>query len=193
MAGNMVFAVSDEYIDSRVGGQRTASLINESLPLVMIWLQQTMVRGDMSNDSVLRDNQKLLALRKSVLHHKLVSEQPANPCFNFEKTEDLFSQFKLKMVWQGAGDLFDFRIPGENMCRIQGYYLLYVRTADDTHDHTFGLKFSRQSGNYLFDPNAGLFRYSNVEDLLMNLTHLNTTAYYDFLGGQYWFRQLILG
>ena len=195
MAGNMVFAVNQEAAEfnRKPGNNGTAGLVTNCLPVVLVWLQQTMVRGNMQNDAVLRSNQELITLRQSVLHYKLVTARPAAPSFDFTKAQELFSQFKLTEVRQGSGDLFDFSLPGEAMCALPGYYLLYVRSADNTRDHSFGLKFTSQAGNFFFDPDAGLFHYPKVDDLLLNLTYLNTTTYYDFIGGQYWFKQVILG
>lgn len=193
MAGSMVFAVNEENVDFDYGRQHSASLVSDALPVVMLWLQQTMVRGNMQNDAVLRSNQKLITLRRSTLHYKLVTNRPANPSFHFYEADDLFAQFKLKEVRLGSGDLFDFSVTGEAMSALPGYYLLYVRSADNRLDHAFGCKFTSQAGNYFFDPNAGLFHYNKLDDLLLSMTYLNTTSYYDFLGGQYWFKQLILG
>jgi len=195
MAGNMVFAVNQEVTDfnRQTGNSGTAGLVSNCLPMVLVWLQQTMVRGNMQNDAILRSNKSLITLRQSALHYKLVTDRPADPAFDINKAQDLFKQFKLNEIRKGSSDLFDFSSPGEAMCALPGYYLLYFRNADNTRDHAFGFKFTTHAGNFFFDPNAGLFYYPDVDDLLLNLTYLNTTTYYDFLGGQYWFKQLILG
>lgn len=195
MAGSMVFAVDEETadFDRPSGGQGSAGLVSNTLPIVLIWLQQTMIKGNMQNDAILRSNKSLLTLRRSALHYKLITDRPAAPVFDITKAQDLFAQFKLTMVREGASDLFDFSSPGEVMRSLPGYYLLYVRNAENTRDYAFGFKFTTRAGNYFFDPNAGLFHYPYVDDLLLNLTYLNTTTYYDFLGGQYWYKQFILG
>lgn len=193
MAGNIVFAVDADTADLDNGRQASARLVSNTLPIVMLWLQQTMVQGNMQNDAILRSNKPLLILRRSSLHHKLIKERPADPVFDITRAQDLFAQFKLSIVWGGSSDLFDFSSVGEVMCSLPGYYLLYVRNADNTRDYAFGCKFTARAGNYFFDPNAGLFHYPNVDDLLLNLTYLNTTTYHDFLGGQYWFKHVILG
>lgn len=193
MAGSMVFAVDEDTADLDNGRQATAGLVSNALPIALLWLQQTMVQGNMQNDAILRSNKPLLILRRSSLHHKLIMERPADPVFDITRAQDLFAQFKLSMVWGGSSDLFDFSSVGEVMCSLPGHYLLYVRNADNTRDYAFGFKFTTRAGNYFFDPNAGLFHYANIDDLLLNLTYLNTTTYYDFLGGQYWFKQVILG
>jgi len=195
MAGNMVFAVNQEAADfnRQVGNSGTSGLVSNCLPVVMLWLQQTMVHGNMQNDAILRSNKSLITMRQSALHYKLITDRPAAPMFDIGKAKELFLQFKLNELREGSSDLFDFSSPGEVMSSLPGYYLLYIRNADDTQDHAFGFKFTTQSGNYFFDPDAGLYHYPNVDDLLLNLSYLNTTRYYDFIGGQYWFKQLILG
>lgn len=193
MAGSMVFAVDEDTADFGNKGQASAGLVSNALPIVLLWLQQTMVKGNMQNDAILRSNKSLLTLRRSALHYKLVASRPAAPAFDINQSRDLFAQFMLSMVREGTSDLFDFSSAGEVMCSLPGYYLLYVRTADNSRDYAFGFKFTTRAGNYVFDPNAGLFHYRKVDDLLLNLTYLNTTTYYDFLGGQYWYKQFILG
>lgn len=195
MAGNRVFAVNQEAADynHQTGNSGSARIVSNCLPVALIWLQQTMVRGNMQDDAVLRSNKSLITMRQSALHYKLVTERPADPVFNINNAQDFFKQFKLSQVRAGSSDLFDFSSPGEAMCSLQGYYLLYIRSPDNSRDHAFGFKFTTHAGNYFFDPDAGLFHYPDVDDLLLNLTYLNTTTYYDFLGGQYWFKQLILG
>lgn len=195
MAGSMVFAVEQETTDFNdpSEGQGSAGLVSNTLPIVLIWLQQTMIKGNMQNDAILRSNKSLLRLRKSALHYKLITARPADPVFDISQAQDLFAQFKLSVVRDGTSDLFDFSSPGEVMRSLPGYYLLYFRNADNSRDYAFGFKFTTHAGNYFFDPNAGLFHYPNVDDLLLNLTYLNTTTYYDFLGGQYWYKQFILG
>lgn len=195
MAGDMVFAVTQDAADfnRRTGNSGSTGLVSNCLPMVLVWLQQTMARGNMQNDAILRSNQKLITLRQSVLHYKLVTDRPADPAFDINQAHELFKQFKLREVRQGFSDLFDFSSPGEAMSVLPGYYLLYVRSADDSRDHAFGFKFTSQAGNFLFDPNAGLYHYPQLDDLLLSLTFLNTTTYYDFIGGQYWFKQFILG
>lgn len=195
MAGNIVFAVNQEVADfnRQTGNSGSPGLVSNCLPMVLVWLQQTMVRGNMQNDAILRSNQSLITLRQSALHFKLVTDRPANPVFDISKAQDLFLQFKLNQIREGSSDLFDFSSPGEAMSSLPGYYLLYFRSADNTRDHAFGFKFTTSAGNFFFDPDAGLYHYPEVDDLLLNLTYLNTTTYHDFLGGQYWFKQLILG
>jgi len=195
MAGSMVFAVDQDTADygKAGGGQGSAGLVSNTLPVVLLWLQQTIVKGNMQNDAILRSNKSLIALRRSSLHYKLITERPSKPVFDITREQDLFKQFKLSVVRDGTSDLFDFSSPGEVMCSLPGYYLLYVRSADNSRDYTFGFKFTTHAGNYFFDPNAGLFHYPDINDLLLNLSYLNTTTYYDFIGGQYWYYQFILG
>jgi len=195
MAGNRVFAVNQEAADfnRRTGNGGAAGLVSNCLPVVLVWLQQTMVRGNMQNDAILRSNKSLITMRQSALHYKLVTDRPAAPVFDINDAGELFKQFNLTAVREGSSDLFDFSSPGEAMCSLPGYYMMYFRNADNSRDHAFGFKFTSHAGNFFFDPDAGLFHYPELEDLLLNLTYLNTTSYYDFIGGQYWFRQLILG
>lgn len=193
MAGNMVFAVSEDSINFDNGWQTSAPLVSNALPIVLLWLQQTMFRGDWQNDTVLRTNKALLRMRRTVLHQSLRAKRPTSPKFDFADSYDLFKQFKLSIVRQESSDLFDFSSPGEAMSALPGHYVLYVKTPDGNHDYAFGFKFTRDKGHYFFDPNAGLFHYQKIDDLLLSLTYLNTTMYYDFLGGQFWFRQVILG
>ena len=193
MAGNMVFAVNEDSVDFSNGWQTSAPLVSNALPIVLLWLQQTMVMGNMRNDAILRSNKPLLRLRRSALHYELIARRPASPSFDINDSDSLFASFKLSTVHGGTGDLFDFSSPGEVMSTLHGHYLMYMRTADNSRDYAFGFKFTRHAGNYFFDPNAGLFHYSKIDDLLLNLTYLNTTTYYDFLGGTFWYRQFILG
>lgn len=195
MAGSMVFAVDRDTADFQDGtaGHGSSGLVSNTLPIVLLWLQQTMIKGNMRNDAILRSNKSLLTLRRSALHYQLITARPADPVFDITQADDLFAQFKLSIVRGGSSDLFDFSSPGEVMCSLPGYYLLYFRNADNTRDYAFGFKFTTRAGNYFFDPNAGLFHYPDINDLLLNLTYLNTTTYYDFLGGQYWYKQFILG
>ncbi len=195
MAGNKVFAVNQEAADfnRQTGNNRSSGLVSNCLPVVLIWLQQTMVRGNMQNDAVLRSNKALVILRQSLLHYKLITERPSAPVFDINQAAELFSQFKLHQIREGCSDLFDFSSPGEAMNALPGYYMLYFRDAKNLRDHAFGFKFTTHSGYFFFDPSAGLYHYPNVDDLLLNLTYLNTTTYHDFLGGQYWFKQLTLG
>ena len=78
------------------------------------------------------------------------------------------------------------------MAELPGHYLLYVKSADASMDYAFGFKFTKHDGNYFFDPNAGLFHYKKLDDLFLSLTYLNTTMYYDFLGGEFTFKQVML-
>lgn len=193
MAGNMVFAVNEDSINFDNGWQTSAPLVSNALPIALLWLQQTMFKGNWQNDTILRSSKPLLRLRRSVLQQNLRSKRPTAPSFDINDAGELFSQFRLSLVRDGSGDLFDFSMPGEMMSALPGYYLLYVKMADGTMDYAFGFKFTKHDGHYFFDPNAGLFHYYKLDDLLLSLTYLNTTMYYDFLGGQFWFKQFILG
>ena len=193
MAGNMVFAVSEDSINFDNGWQTSAPLVSNTLPIVLLWLQQTMIKGDWQNDAILRSNKPLLRLRRSVLTQQLRATRPYAPTFDINASHGLFKQFNLSIVRGDDNDLFDFSSPGEAMAELPGYYLLYIKSADGTQDYAFGFKFTRDRGHYFFDPNAGLFHYAKVNELLLSLTYLNTTMYYDFLGGQFSFRQFILG
>lgn len=193
MAGNMVFAVSEDSVNFDNGWQTSAPLVSNALPIVLLWLQQTMIKGNWQNDAILRSNKPLLRLRRSVLTQQLRAKRPTAPSFDINDSNELFKQFRLSIVRSASSDLFDFSSPGEAMAELPGHYLLYVKSADESRDYAFGFKFTRDRGNYFFDPNAGLFHYERVSDLLLSLTYLNTTMYYDFLGGQFTFKQFILG
>ncbi len=195
MVGNRVFTVNQEAAEfsRQTGNNRSSGLVSNCLPIVLVWLQQTMVRGNMQNDAVLRSNNPLVILRQSILHYKLITERPSAPVFDINQAPELFSQFKLYQVREACNDLFDFSSAGEAMYSLPGYYMLYFRDAKNLCDHAFGFKFTTHSGHFFFDPAVGLYHYSNVEDLLKNLTRLNSTTYHDFMGGQYWFKQFILG
>ncbi|MDH5446200.1 MAG: hypothetical protein OEY52_11645 [Gammaproteobacteria bacterium] len=193
MAGNMVFAVSEDSVNFDNGWQTSAPIVSNALPIALLWLQQTLRQGNWQNDAILQSSKSLLRLRRSILQQSLRAKRPTAPSFDINDSVELFNQFRLSIVRGGSGDLFDFSAPGEEMLALPGHYLLYIKSANTKQDMAFGFKFTRDKGNYFFDPNAGLFRYTRVEDLLLSLTYLNTTMYYDFLGGQYWFRQVIPG
>ena len=193
MAGNLVFSVSEDSVNFDNGWQTSAPLVSNTLPIVLLWLQQTMIKGNWQNDAILRSSKPLLRMRRSVLQQHLRAKRPTAPTFDINDSGELFRQFKLSVLREGSSDLFDFSAPGEAMAVLPGHYLLYVQSADGALDYAFGFKFTKHDGNYFFDPNAGLFHYKRLQDLLLSLTYLNTTMYYDFLGGLFTFKQVVLG
>ena len=54
MAGNLVFAVSDDSINLDDGWQTSAPLVSNTLPISLLWLQQTMIKGNWQNDATNR-------------------------------------------------------------------------------------------------------------------------------------------
>lgn len=163
------------------------------LSAVLMWVKETIVQGDMSNDEILRSNRQVISMRQASFQFN--SRVSHCEYLDLKKSviQDLLGQYKLKVVREGEGDLFDFSEIAECICSLPGYYLIYFKNPQDDKGHAIGFKFVSDGRSYLFDPAEGMYQFQNSNLLLNSMKILNSASFEEYLGGQYWYKQLTLG
>lgn len=163
------------------------------LSAALLWIRETMVQGDMQNDTVLRNNRQVITMRQASFQ----IDSRINHCdfldLDREVIEKLLTSYHLRTVNEGHGDLLDFVDTAVQMQAIPGYYLVYFKNPAGDRGHTLGFKFMTDGRSFLFDPADGLYQFRDTPALWLTLLALNAFQYEAYLGGQYWFRQLSLG
>lgn len=163
------------------------------LSTVLMWARETMVQGDMSNDEVLRSNRQVITMRQASFQF----DSRVHHCeyLDLDKSviENLLSQYKLRIIQEGEGDLLDFVGLAGHLQTMPGYYLFYFKNPEGDRGHAIGFKFASDGRSFLFDPADGLFRFRDNPSLIITLLSLNSIGYEAYMGGQYWYKRLALG
>lgn len=101
------------------------------------------------------------------------------------------AQYTLRSLDFQTGGLISFNEVAGRMRAVPGYYLLSFAKAG--RGHAFGFKFMGNDPSYFFDPNAGLYRFPNADELEMAMLDVDNTAYDAYLGGTFLYWRLALG
>ena len=193
MSAYRVFAV-DQKDSGKLAAMRKAAThgvdFGFELATVLLWLRETLVRGDMQTNASLCANRKVIDMRHAIYQYNTRSQHCDYLDFNKVVIHDLLSQFVLREVRAGEGDLFDFADVLEQMQAMPGLYLLYFRNAACNRGYAIGYRFNRGTHSDMFDPAKGLYRFGHDDQHTMRLEHED---YLDFIGGEFWFKQLTLG
>ncbi|MDH5178145.1 MAG: hypothetical protein OEZ39_01905 [Gammaproteobacteria bacterium] len=162
------------------------------LSAAMMWIRETMVRGDMHSDEVICSNRQIITMRQASYQF----ESRINHCdyldLNRTAIDRLVEQFHLMTRFEGEGDLLDFAEIAEVLQCLAGYYLLYFKNPQGDRGHAVAFKFTTSGAGFLFDPAEGLFRFRDTPSMSLYLRSMNGIGYEAYMGGQFWFRQLAL-
>ena len=193
MSAYQVFAVDQQGSSKFSTMQKAAAQgvdFGYGLATVLTWIRETLVRGDMITNASLSANRKVIDMRQAVYQYNTRSQHCGYLDFNPVVIADLFSQFMLRQLRADEGDLFEFAHVLEQMQAMPGLYLLYFRNSTRSRGYAVGYRFNRGSHMDMFDPAKGLFRFGQEDRHTLILEHED---YLDFIGGEFWFKQLTLG
>jgi hypothetical protein len=174
-----------------VKGTTTVSSLKEGvcLSMVLAWIQMTLKDGDMLNSGKLAASMHLITLRQAAFQFNFRANKRAEARFKMNVLQDLFDQYTLKSVQAQSGELISFGEPIDQIRVTPGLYLLYFTGGGA--GHAFGFKFTAPGTCYWFDPNVGLFKWPNSDDLSLQLMNLDN-SYEKYIVGSYVWRRMEL-